>query len=72
MANKVQGKRNLGNLLKTWRLKHDLTLRDLANEIGISHTTLMRIEEGRNCDATTFYEIMGRLFKEVEPQTNKS
>lgn len=48
----------LRRALKLIRTVDNLSLRDLAKQIGVSAPTLSRIERGFPCDAETF----GRVF----------
>lgn len=36
----------LGEVLRCWRKQHNLSIRDLATELGVSKGTLSRIERG--------------------------
>lgn len=48
---------NLGEMLALWRAARHLTLRALSPRIGISHATLMRIEQGKPTDVATFLKL---------------
>lgn len=37
----------IGELVKAWRWREELSVREAAEKIGISHTTLSRIERGK-------------------------
>lgn len=54
---------NLGEVIRCWRLIHQVTLRDLALIIGMSPSTLMRLEHGRSIDADTYLKILNWLAK---------
>lgn len=40
----------------------ELTLREIGQEIGISAATLMRLEQGRDADASTIGKVLTWLF----------
>ena len=73
-------KRNIQSLGQMLRDKRgNQNLRDAANEIGIGHTTLARLEKGFQPDITTFNKIckwLGKNPNEIlgydNPQTEKS
>jgi transcriptional regulator with XRE-family HTH domain len=48
----------LGALLHAWRQKNDLTLRSIADEIGVAASTLCRLENGKTIDAASFAKIL--------------
>lgn len=50
-------KTTLGKVLKVYRLHSELTLRELANEVGIAAATLMRIEHGQVPDGATLFKV---------------
>jgi transcriptional regulator with XRE-family HTH domain len=52
----------VGSLLNTYREHTGLTLRELADEIGISHPTLLRIECGKEVDGSTMIKLFLWLF----------
>lgn len=54
---------NLGVMLRRLRVIDERTLRDVAAEIGIGHTTLSRIEKGETFDAETWLKLQVWLFK---------
>lgn len=53
----------LGVMLRQWRAISGRTLRDVAAEIGIGHTTLARIEKGETFDTETWLKLQVWLFK---------
>lgn len=55
----------LGLVLRKWRYAHEMPLRDLAKQMGTSAATLMRIEQGRGCDAATLMKVFNWL---MEPE----
>ena len=54
----------LGEVIQKWRLWQERNIRDLAAEIGISPSTLSRIERGERMDAPTFMKILNWLTAE--------
>ncbi|MCB2064355.1 MAG: helix-turn-helix domain-containing protein [Novosphingobium sp.] len=51
---------NLPNLVRHWRMKRGLSLRDLAARIGISHPCLGKIETGKQRLSQYWMEKIGR------------
>ena len=51
----------LGTVLKKYRMNREITIRDMAKEIGISYPTYCRIEHGQDIDASTFMKILAWL-----------
>lgn len=51
----------LGSVLRKYRLMQELTVRELAVEIGISFPTLSRVENGLGIDANTLMKIFNWL-----------
>jgi transcriptional regulator with XRE-family HTH domain len=51
----------LGVLLRAWREKHRMGIREAAKQIGISHATLSRIENGKATDGATLWRILNWL-----------
>lgn len=45
-------------MLKKWRFMSELSLREAAEEMGISTPTLSRIERGDSMDGTTLVKIL--------------
>jgi len=56
----------LGEVLKKWRGWSELTVRDVAKDMGIAASTLCRIENGEMMDGRTLAAIMQWLFREGE------
>lgn len=52
---------NLGLCLRLYRQRKDLSVRQVAPGIGISHATLSRIERGYPTDQATFLKILNWL-----------
>lgn len=57
----------LGTIMRKWRIVEEHSLRDIAQIIGCSASTLMRFENGEGCDAATFAKIL-RWLMEQEPR----
>lgn len=57
---------NISRVLVAFRQKHDKNLRDLAKEIGIGYTTLMRIEHGHEFDLATFRKLLEWFMKPIQ------
>jgi transcriptional regulator with XRE-family HTH domain len=58
---------NLGDALKKWRLMSQLEQRGAARQIGISASTLCRLEKGEvKPDADTFLKILRWLISPSE------
>jgi len=56
----------LGEILRKWRIVEERPVRDLAAEIGISASTLYRIEHGEAMDAVTFLTLLAWLTQKPE------
>jgi transcriptional regulator with XRE-family HTH domain len=56
----------LGLVLHKWRINAEQSQRQLAKEIGVSHSTLCRFEAGENVDAQTLAAILLWLFQDGE------
>ena len=52
----------LGDLLLLHRRIYNLSVRDLAKQIGVSHATLHRVEHGKNMDGQTMIKLFNWLF----------
>lgn len=56
-------KQLIGQCIRAWREKMDLTVRDFAPTIGLSIATLSRIERGGQMDAETQLKLIEFLFR---------
>lgn len=56
----------LGRLLKCYRIHEEITIRDLAKEIGIGTATLYRLEQGKDVDGKATFKILIWLSSEGE------
>lgn len=55
----MQQKLHIGTLLKIWRTQGEkIGLRDAARIIGVSYSTLSRIERGMNMDGKTMAHVL--------------
>lgn len=54
----------LGKALKLYRVTEGKDMRELADEIGVSASTLCRVENGKACDMRSFAKVIAWL---VEP-----
>lgn len=57
-------KRNLGRLIRCWRLIEELNLREAGRLLGISAPSVMRLEQGREVDASTFLKLMNWMMRD--------
>jgi DNA-binding XRE family transcriptional regulator len=55
----------IGKMLRTFRAINNFDLRYLADSIGISASTLMRIEHGRSTDMETWIKVWKFLMRET-------
>lgn len=47
----------IGAVLRRWRLYREVSLRSLAKEIGLTPSTLSRLETGENIDAASMWKV---------------
>lgn len=52
----------LGRVIADYRHDNHLGVREVAKKIGVSASTLNRIERGENCDARSLMKILLWLF----------
>ena len=55
--------KNLGEVLKKWRLMKELDLRMAAKQFSLAPSTLMRIEHGRDPSGKSLAAILNWLLK---------
>lgn len=60
----------ISECIKLYRAKHELGIRELAKEIGISTSTISRIENGKDCDLESFSKLLIWLMRH-EVEANK-
>jgi len=53
--------KEIGSRLKKIRLQHNLTQKDLAEEVGLSVTTISLIEQGKSTTVESLIRILMRL-----------
>lgn len=53
----------IGALIGLYRRVNNLTTKQLAEQIGISPSTLNRVEAGKDCDLDTMLKMIQWLFK---------
>jgi len=56
--------KRLGQMLKTWREKNDLTQREMARTLGVLPSTVCRLENGKESDTKTIRRVMLWVFGE--------
>lgn len=55
----------IGSIIRKWRIVSERSLRSLAEEVGISHSTLARLEKGENIDGRSLVKVLTWLFAEL-------
>lgn len=53
----------VGTMIRCWRRIEDVGIREAAQQIGVSHGTLSRIERGEQMDAATMMKLLRWLFE---------
>lgn len=56
--------KGLGPMMLAYRMKYDITVREMAIEIGVSPATISRIEHARPIDTQTMVKLINWLFRE--------
>lgn len=54
--------------IKTWRLRHGLTQRELGARWGCSRFTIMHVESAKNLSWEMAYKMFARLSMELEKE----
>lgn len=54
---------NLGDVLRKYRLMSELTVRDMADRIGLNHSTYSRMELGEEVSGPTLAATLNWLMK---------
>jgi transcriptional regulator with XRE-family HTH domain len=49
---------NIGPVLKTWRHREELTLKEASVRMGVSISTLQKVESGKPLDGKTLAAIL--------------
>jgi transcriptional regulator with XRE-family HTH domain len=52
----------IGQVIYSWRQKHDIGVREMGQRLGLSHGTVSRIERGGQVDAETMLKLVNWLF----------
>lgn len=53
----------IGSVLHKWRINSDITTRELGRYIGVSASTISRIENGEEISATAMLALIVWLFE---------
>jgi transcriptional regulator with XRE-family HTH domain len=48
----------LASIMRRWRINEEKSVRHVAAEIGIDHSTYWRFEQGKGIDAKAFVKIL--------------
>jgi len=64
MARTDGGEVRLGILINRWRRVEDIGIQDVAKRIGISASTLSRIENGEATDSKTLTKVLAWILEE--------
>lgn len=59
-------------MIRCWRRIEDVGIREAAQQIGVSHGTLSRIERGERMDAVTMMKLLRWLFETNGQRREKS
>lgn len=62
----------LGEILRKWRIMSQLTVREVAVQIGILPSTYCRIENGKAMDGRTLAEVMTWMTEETKETANEN
>jgi transcriptional regulator with XRE-family HTH domain len=54
----------VGDVLRGWRLHREIGLRELAKALGLSPSTLSRLETGEDVSAQNFAKVLRWLMEE--------
>ena len=54
--------------LKTWRLRHDLTQKQVGERWGCSRFTVMRAESGKDITWEMAYRLFAKLSQELQKE----
>lgn len=54
----------IGQIIRSWRIHEELTVRQVAARIGCLPSTLCRIEHGEQCDSRTLAAVLRWLMEE--------
>lgn len=59
----------LGHVIRKWRGADGIGVREAAKQIGISHPTLSRIENGKPCNSEILAQV---LLWMIAPETRRA
>lgn len=62
----------LGQLIKSWRKDHDISLRSASRQIGLDLNALHRLENGRPCDGANLVKVLKWSFTNGKLKTAKT
>jgi transcriptional regulator with XRE-family HTH domain len=62
----------IGEVIHSWRQKHDVGVREMGQYLGVSHGTVSRIERGEQIDARTMLKLMNWLFGGARDRPTKT
>jgi hypothetical protein len=60
---KTPARTNLGDMLRCFMAMEQMTMRELAPQIGISHPTLFRVCKGYAMDANTLLKVLNWMVR---------
>lgn len=58
--------------LKTFRLRHDLTQKQLGERWGVTRFVILNAEKGKGCSWAHAYKLFAKLSNELEKEADKS
>lgn len=64
LRGRIQRQTRLGEMFRLYRTVRNVSLREVASQIGISHATLLRIEKGQTFDAQTLLKLWAWMLSE--------
>lgn len=56
----------LSKILKAWRYKEEMSMRDAAKWLGVSTATYWRIENGKPMEQKTIIKLINMLFGKLK------
>ena len=70
IINETVDRKEFGLVLKTWRLRHALTQREVGQMFGVSRYTIMRAESAKEITWMMAYRIFVKLSAELKKEAN--
>lgn len=61
-------KQQFGLALKTWRLRQNMTQKDVGERWGVSRYTILRAEKAKNITWEMAYKLFARLSEELRKE----